>query len=308
MIPDIDSIQIITAKLKFEDENSVHVVVEDSDYCATDIVKRKLNIDPDDDYSDELEVDSFESLTSCLASRLVYPECRPLNETDRSEEEKAAPANLDQLQLISGRIIGWDEDFTALVENDEPISANEIFNAYLAHMNGSPDGEPTAITDIAFMSAYSMKITEHSDPNEVGISPASEKEQEAPVITATNPNDVLRQSALGSRLERQAKERVVSSVFDLSSGDINDHIPRTLPREKIFDAILESQALTIEIDGKQYTLNSYHSVSVEDVVAMLEDDFYTVYDAMIDAASQAIAEVHLTAKPESDTSCNQPSM
>ncbi|MFV7771690.1 hypothetical protein [Shewanella marisflavi] len=105
-------------------------------------------------------------------------------------------------------------------------------------------------------------------------------------------NKAQRVALTPQSIQQNSKAEAASFVFDLRNGDINTEVAKVLSAEQIFDAVLSSSSLTINVDEQEYTLEPYHywnNGSQSDVLAIL-DEFYTVLEVNLLAQHQALTQ------------------
>lgn len=73
-------------------------------------------------------------------------------------------------------------------------------------------------------------------------------------------------------IEATSKAAAASLLFDLESGDLNEEAANELPHDLIFDAVMLSSSLSINVNGNAYDLEPYsESLTNDDAIQLLTD-------------------------------------
>lgn len=108
-------------------------------------------------------------------------------------------------------------------------------------------------------------------------------------MTNTEYNTVaykeLRASHKGDALIELSKRDAANFMFDLKDGELNQEAANELSATTIYDAVMLSSSLAIEVDGKQYELEPYFPhLTHDDALAMLQDVQSSIESSLFEAA------------------------
>jgi hypothetical protein len=102
----------------------------------------------------------------------------------------------------------------------------------------------------------------------------------------------IENSDLGKELQNEAKAKAASFVFDLDDGDVNSQISKRYPALVIYNQVEAATSLTVSLDGSQYLLKPYYSeLSEKTALALLEDTYSAMYQALIESKVKAQLEI-----------------
>jgi hypothetical protein len=103
----------------------------------------------------------------------------------------------------------------------------------------------------------------------------------------------LRESEQGQALIKQSKASAANFLFGLESGEMNSEAAKDLTANDIYDAVITSSSLSIEVNGKHYSIEPYYSfIGEETALEMLSDLQSTIEYSLLAANIETKHEEH----------------